>query len=127
MADDTANRRLSFHDAVFLHWERASQPMHVGECMVYDGQFTRAELIGLLEARLHLLPRYRQRVVSVPFGLSYPTWEDDPDFDLGRHVEELTMPAPGDDRVLSRFGGKLFSERLDRDHPLWKLSVHSGA
>ena len=100
--------------------------MHVGECMVYDGQFTRAELIGLLEARLHLLPRYRQRVVSVPFGLSYPTWEDDPDFDLGRHVEELTMPAPGDDRVLSRFGGKLFSERLDRDHPLWKLSVIQG-
>jgi len=126
MANAKLNRRLSFHDAVFLHWERRNQPMHVGECMVYDGHFTRDELLELLDARLHLIPRYRQRVVPSPLGLSYPTWEDDPDFALDRHVEEVTMPAPGDDRVLSRFGGKLFSQRLDRSHPLWKLSVIQG-
>ena len=126
IANDTPNRRLSFHDAVFLHWERRNQPMHVGECMVYEGHFSRDELVELLAARLHLLPRYRQRVVSAPLRLSYPTWEDDPDFDLDRHVEEVTMPAPGDDRVLSTFVGKLFSERLDRDHPLWRVSVIQG-
>ena len=126
IANDTPNRRLSFHDAVFLHWERHNQPMHVGECMVYEGHFSRDELVELLAARLHLLPRYRQRVVSAPLRLSYPTWEDDPDFDLGRHVEEVTMPAPGDDRVLSTFVGQLFSERLDRDHPLWRVSVIQG-
>jgi WS/DGAT/MGAT family acyltransferase len=126
IANDTPNRRLSFHDAVFLHWERRNQPMHVGECMVYEGHFSRDELVELLAARLHLLPRYRQRVVPAPLRLSYPTWEDDSDFDLDRHVEEVTMPAPGDDRVLSTFVGKLFSERLDRDHPLWRVSVIQG-
>jgi len=126
IANDTPNRRLSFHDAVFLHWERRNQPMHVGECMVYEGHFSREELVELLAARLHLLPRYRQRVVNAPLRLSYPTWEDDPDFDLDRHVEEVEMPAPGDDRVLSTFVGKLFSERLDRDHPLWRVSVIHG-
>jgi WS/DGAT/MGAT family acyltransferase len=65
-------------------------------------------------------------VVNAPLRLSYPTWEDDPDFDLDRHVEEVEMPAPGDDRVLSTFVGKLFSERLDRDHPLWRVSVIQG-
>jgi diacylglycerol O-acyltransferase len=124
--NDSLNRRLSFHDAVFLHWERRNQPMHVGECMVYDGHFSRDELVDLVADRLHLIPRYRQRVVPAPLRLSYPTWEDDPDFDLERHVEELEMPAPGDDRTLSSFGGKLFSERLDRDHPLWKISVIQG-
>ncbi len=126
IANDTPNRRLSFHDAVFLHWERRNQPMHVGECMVYEGHFSRDELVELLAARLHLLPRYRQRVVPAPLRLSYPTWEDDSDFDLDRHVEEVTMPAPGDDRVLSTFVGKLFSDRLDRDHPLWRVSVIQG-
>jgi len=119
-------RRLSFHDALFLHWEHSDQPMHVGECMVYDGRFSREEIVQLLAARLHLLPRYRQRIVPVPLSLSYPTWEDDPQFALDRHVDELTLPTPGNDLVLSHAGGKLFSERLDRRHPLWKLTLVKG-
>lgn len=118
--------RLSAHDTVFLSWERPEQPMHVAECMVYDGHITAADMVQMIGERMHLLPRYRQRVVPVPFGLSHPTWEDDPHFDVSRHVAERTLPAPGDDRVLSRVCGELFCRLLDRDHPLWHLTVLHG-
>jgi diacylglycerol O-acyltransferase / wax synthase len=119
-------RRLSAHDSLFLYWEHPEQPMHVAECLVYDGRFTAAELKRMLAERLHLLPRYRQKVVFTPFGLAHPTWEDDPDFDLDNHVEERQLPAPADDRVLSKVGGELFCELLDRRHPLWKATVLQG-
>jgi diacylglycerol O-acyltransferase / wax synthase len=118
--------RLSAHDSVFLYWERPEQPMHVGECMVYRGSITAADMVRMIEERLHLLPRYRQKVVFTPLSLAHPTWEDDPDFDVRNHVDEMTLPAPGDDVVLSEVGGRLFSELLDRSRPLWKLTVLSG-
>lgn len=119
-------RRLSAADSIFLYWEDESQPMHLGECLVYEGKFDRADVLRILAARIHLLPRYRQRVVVPPLRLAHPTWEDDPDFDLGNHVDELTLPAPGDDRVLSEVGGELQSQLLDRDRPLWHVTVMHG-
>ncbi len=65
-------------------------------------------------------------MVFTPFGLAHPTWEDDPDFDLDNHIEERELPAPGDDRLLSRTGGEIFCELLDRRHPLWKATVLQG-
>jgi diacylglycerol O-acyltransferase / wax synthase len=126
MAADALKRRLSSHDAIFLHWERRTQPMHVGECMVYEGRLTAGDIIELLEQRMHLLPRYRQKVAFAPLGLSHPVWVDDPDFDLRHHVEERDLPAPGDDRVLSRVGGEIFGTLLDRDRPLWHITVLHG-
>jgi WS/DGAT/MGAT family acyltransferase len=126
MTQAELNHRLSMHDALFLYWERPTQPMHVGECLVYDGAITKDELIHILSDRMHLLPRYRQKVVFPPFALAHPTWEDDPDFDLQHHVEEMSIQAPGDDRVLSKVGGELFSQLLDRNHPLWKFTVLQG-
>jgi diacylglycerol O-acyltransferase / wax synthase len=122
----TLNRRLSAADSIFLYWEDDSQPMHLGECLVYDGQFDRDDVLRMLRGRMHLLPRYRQRVVVPPLRVAHPTWEDDPDFDLENHVDELTLPPPGDDRVLSEFGGRLMSQRLDRNRPLWHVSVLHG-
>ena len=119
-------RRLTSSDASFLYLEKPRNPMHVGTCNVYDGKLTRDEVVRLLAARMHLLPRYRQKVVFPPLPIAHPTWEDDPDFDLERHVEAAELPAPGDDRVLSRFGGELFAPQLDRNHPLWKLIVLGG-
>jgi WS/DGAT/MGAT family acyltransferase len=120
------NRRLTAHDTVFLHWEHPEQPMHVAECLVYDGRFEAEELIEMLEERLHLLPRYRQKVVFPPLGVVHPTWEDDPHFDVRNHVDTAELPAPGDDRVLSQVGGRLFVELLERDRPLWKATVIHG-
>jgi WS/DGAT/MGAT family acyltransferase len=120
------NRRLTSVDATFLYTEKPTLPMHVGGCMVYEGRLTLDTLIASLEARLHLLPRYRQKVVFPPFGIAHPTWEDDPAFDIRHHAAEITLPAPGDDRALSEAGGRAFAGMLDRDHPLWKLIVVNG-
>jgi WS/DGAT/MGAT family acyltransferase len=126
MTPNGLRRRLSAHDSVFLYWERPEQPMHVGECMVYRGRITAGDMVRMIEERLHLLPRYRQKVVFTPLGFAHPAWEDDPDFDVRNHVDEMTLPAPGDDVVLSEVGGRLFSELIDRSRPLWKLTVLHG-
>jgi len=120
------HRRLTSVDALFLYAEKPTQPMHVGGCLIYEGHVSRDELIRMLQQRMHLLPRYRQKVVFPPFGLAHPTWEDDPDFDIARHVDERTLPEPGDDRALSEAGGDAFAGMLDRDRPLWKLCLLQG-
>jgi WS/DGAT/MGAT family acyltransferase len=120
------SRRLTSTDASFLYLERPTQPGHIGGCTVYEGDVSRAEVIRILEARLHRLPRYRQRVLFPPFGLAHPTWEDDPAFDLGRHVEEVTLPAPGDDLAVSEVGGRAYAGMLDRERPLWRLTLLRG-
>jgi len=126
MSSKALNRRLTTLDATFLYTEKPTQPMHVGGCMVYEGHVSRDVLVDALERRLHLLPRYRQRVVFPPFAMAHPTWEDDAAFDMRNHVEELTLPPPGDDRALSEAGGRAFAGMLDREHPLWKLIVING-
>jgi WS/DGAT/MGAT family acyltransferase len=122
----SVSKRLSSHDSVFLSWERPEQPMHVAECMVYDGPITAADMVRMISERMHLLPTYRRKIVPVPFGIAHPTWEDDPGFDVANHVDELTLPAPGDDRVLSRVCGELYCRLLERDRPLWHLTVLHG-
>ena len=119
-------RRLTSLEASFLYREKSHEPMHIGGCSVYEGQVTRETVLRLLEERLHLLPRYRQKIVCAPFGVAHPSWEDDPQFDLSQHVEEITLPAPGDEQTLSTFGGQLFAQPLDRAHPLWKLILVHG-
>jgi diacylglycerol O-acyltransferase / wax synthase len=120
------NRRLSISDASFLYVEKPNAPMHVGSCLIYDGYVSADALTRVLRERIHLMPRYRQKVVFPPFALAHPTWEDDPDFDVARHVRELTLPAPGDDRVLSEVGGQAYAPPLDRNRPLWQAIVFQG-
>jgi diacylglycerol O-acyltransferase len=119
-------RRLTSHDTVFLHWERPEQPMHVAEIMVYEGRITADDMVAMLEERMHLLPQYRQKIVPAPLGVAHPTWEDDPRFDVRNHVDERDLPAPGDERALSRTCGELFCELLPRDRPVWHLTVLRG-
>jgi diacylglycerol O-acyltransferase len=76
--------------------------------------------VGLVEAKLHLIPRYRQRVRFVPFELGRPVWEDDPHFNLAYHLCHAALPAPGDDAALCRLMARLMSQPLDRNRPLWE-------
>jgi diacylglycerol O-acyltransferase len=126
MTPPALNHRLTTLDATFLYTEKPVQPMHVGGSMLYEGHLSLDVLVRALECRLHLLPRYRQKVVFPPFAAAHPTWEDDPAFDIRHHVTQVTLPAPGDDRALSEVGGAAFAGMLDRDHPLWKLIVVHG-
>ena len=107
-------------------FEKPNEPLHVGSCFLYDGPISKAELTQVLQDRLHRLPRYRQKVVFSPLGIAHPTWQDDPAFDIQQHIEEVDLPASGDDRVLSEFGGKMYAPQLDRNHPLWKMVILRG-
>jgi diacylglycerol O-acyltransferase len=124
-----ANRnRLTGLDASFLHLEHEDQiHMHVASCMVFDGPPpTHDELVAHVEARLHLVPRYRQRLAFVPFGQGRPVWVDDPHFNTRYHVQHHALPPPGSDEQLKHLTGRCFSQRLDRNKPLWELWLVEG-
>jgi WS/DGAT/MGAT family acyltransferase len=113
--------RLSAQDAGFLHIEDSGDAMHIGSVAVFEGpppDF--AEVGALLEAKLSMVPRYRQRVCAVPLHLGGPAWCDDPGFDLGNHFWHAVLPAPGDLPELHRLVGRVMSQPLDRTQPLWE-------
>lgn len=114
------NRFLTPLDATFLYVERPNETMHIGGCMVYEGDFSKEYVLQQLAARMHLLPRYRQRVLFPPFLVSHPVWVDDPAFNLENHVEEVRIPEDADHQVLARAAAEAYSGMLDRNRPLWK-------
>src|SRR5277367_346993 len=115
--------RLSALDSAFLHLENNSTAhMHVASVMVFEGKApTPQELVDHIESRLHLVPRYRQRLAFVPFDQGRPMWTDDPHFNPRYHIRHTALPKPADDVALKRLAGRLFSQRLDRSKPLWEI------
>src|SRR5664279_3415092 len=83
--------RLSWGDTVFLNLEREGMPMNVASVCFFEGELSFEDFFRFIESKLPLVPRYLKRVVGPPFGLGLPTWEYDPDFDLHRHVCEVTL------------------------------------
>src|SRR3954447_20620416 len=119
--------RLSPLDASFLHFEDAASHMHVACAMVFDGDAPAyEELLEHIESRLHLVPRYRQRLAEVPFGQGRPKWVDDDRFDLRYHVRHTALPAPGTEYELQVLCGRVFSQQLRRDRPLWENYLVEG-
>jgi len=115
--------RLTALDSTFLHLEdHSSAHMHVASVMVFDGTApTLQELVDHVLGRLHLVPRYRQRLAYVPFDQGRPVWADDPHFNPYYHIRHTALPHPADDAALKRLAGRLFSQRLDRSKPLWEI------
>ena len=101
--------------------------MHVAACAVFDGQAPPyEEMLEAIESRLHLVPRYRQRLAFVPFNQGRPVWVDDPHFKLTYHVRHTALPRPGGEEQLKRLAGRVFSQALDRRRPLWELWLVEG-
>src|ERR1700750_1783162 len=114
-----ANDRLTGLDASFLHLEDGTSHMHVAAVMTFDGEPPQYDdIVEAIGARLHLVPRYRQKLAFVPFGQGRPRWVDDPHFNLRYHVRLTPLPEPGSEDQLKRLAGRLFSQQLDRDKPL---------
>jgi diacylglycerol O-acyltransferase / wax synthase len=115
--------RLSALDATFLHLEDDSTAhMHVASVMVFEGKApTPAELVDHVLNRLHLVPRYRQRLAFVPLEQGRPVWTDDPHFNPLYHIRHTALPKPADETALKQLAGRLFSHRLDRSKPLWEI------
>ena len=119
--------RLTGLDSSFLHLERDSAHMHVGACAIFEGPApTYDDLIEAIVNRLHLVPRYRQRLAFVPFEQGRPVWVDDPHFNPRYHVRDTALPRPGGEDELKRLAGRVFSQALDRSKPLWELWLVEG-
>ena len=85
--------------------------MHVAGCAIFEGPAPAyEELIEAIESRLHLVPRYRQRLGFVPFGQGRPVWVDDPHFNAAYHVRHTALPKPGTEHQLKRMTGRVFSQ-----------------
>jgi WS/DGAT/MGAT family acyltransferase len=84
------------------------------------------ELLEAIERRLSLVPRYRQRLAFVPFQQGRPKWVDDPHLNLRYHVRATALPSPGGEDQLKALAGRVFSQQLDRDKPLWELWLVDG-
>jgi WS/DGAT/MGAT family acyltransferase len=119
--------RLTGLDASFLHMERAGAHMHVASTIVFQGSApSHEEFRDHIESRLHLVPRFRQKLRSVPFGQGRPVWVDDPFLNLDYHVRRTALPAPGSEEQLRNLAARVFSQQLDRTKPLWELWLVEG-
>ncbi|MFN2538482.1 MAG: wax ester/triacylglycerol synthase family O-acyltransferase [Mycobacteriales bacterium] len=123
--------QLTGLDAAFLAMETSAVFGHVGSVCVLDPTtapepLTLERLTTMIEGRLHLLPPFRRRPVTVPLGLDQPYWIEDPGFDIEYHVRELALPAPGDDKQLAEQAARLHARPLDRSRPLWELYLIHG-
>jgi diacylglycerol O-acyltransferase len=125
MQNHQQSDRLSWGDTVFLHLEREGMPLNVASICVFEGEVSQKDCTQFVESKLPLLPRYYKRVVPAPFGLGLPSWEYDPEFDLQRHVREVTLKH-GTEIEMRAVAAKLFGTVMDRTHPLWDLTMVRG-
>jgi len=119
--------RLSPLDASFLHIEDDVSHMHIASVAIFEGpQPPFADIVSMVEAKLALVPRYRQVVKFVPFELGRPVWVDDPHFNIEYHLRHTALPAPGGEAELRKLVGRVMSQPLDRSKPLWEIWVVEG-
>jgi WS/DGAT/MGAT family acyltransferase len=125
--------RLTFLDSSFLMMETPTSPMHIAACATFEaGPLQTAEdgididkVRSYIASRLHLIPRYRQRLAHTPIG-NHPIWVDDEHFNIDYHVRHSALPKPGDERQLRRLAARLIAQHLDRRKPLWEIWILEG-
>jgi diacylglycerol O-acyltransferase / wax synthase len=119
--------RLSSVDFSFLTNESASSHMHVGGILIFEGPPpSYDDLLDHVRGRLHLVPRFRQKLAHPPVQTGRPFWVDDPNFNLEYHVRHSALPAPGSEEQLRKMAARVFSQQLDRTKPLWELWLVQG-
>ena len=119
--------RLTSIDASFLHQEGAAAHMHIGGVLLFEGpppDFT--DYLDHVRGRLHLVPRYRQKLATPPLETGRPLWIDDPSFNLEYHIRHSALPAPGDEGQLLQLAARINSQPLDRSKPLWESWLIEG-
>jgi WS/DGAT/MGAT family acyltransferase len=121
--------RLSSLDVSFLYVEGRTTPMHVGGLAIFepprDG-FDYDRMVELIQDRISLVPRYRQKIKWVPGNLASPVWVDDSEFDISYHVRRSVLPKPGSEQQLLELVARLQSRHLDRNRPLWEMNIVEG-
>ena len=120
------NRRLTSLDAAFIYLENDKAPMHIGGATFLHGKIEVDAFKKNIESKLHLIPRYRQRIIVPPLNMGHPTWEFDPEFSIDNHIEAITLGKRNSDADCRRTVGRLFEGVMDRDRPLWKIYLIHG-
>jgi len=128
----TPPERLTPLDASFLYLERPAMHMHVAALSIFDpstrpdGRLRFEDVEEVFASRLHLAPRFRHKVRTVPLNLALPVWVEDPHFDLDFHLRRAAVPSPGGRHELTGYVQRILSRPLDRSRPLWELYVLEG-
>lgn len=97
--------------------------MHIGSTSIFEGKLTQRDLVKHIEDRLHLIPRYVQKVVPDPFNIGHPTWEAAEDFDIKNHIFKVEQNKTLNEKELAEIAGKTLTSVMDRNKPLWELYV----
>ena len=119
--------RLSPLDASFLHIEDGVSHMHIASVAIFEGPPPPfADVVAMVDAKLDLVPRYRQKVRFVPFELGRPVWVDDVHFNIEYHLRHTALPSPGGESELRKLVGRVMAQPLDRSKPLWEIWVVEG-
>jgi diacylglycerol O-acyltransferase / wax synthase len=119
--------RLTAVDASFLAQECQNAHMHIGAVMVFEGPPPAFDdFADHVRGRLHLVPRYRQKLAVPPLETGRPLWVDDPTFNLEYHLRHTALPGPGSEDQLRALAARIHSQRLDRTKPLWELWLVQG-
>lgn len=100
--------------------------MHIGSVSLFDGEIPFEDFVAMLDAKMHLLPRYQQVVVPDPFNLGHPTWEHDHNFNIRNHIFKLQIDAPGGEKELIDLAGRIFTPMMERHKPLWDIYLVYG-
>ena len=123
MSQTEINHRLSTLDSTFLYLEKPESPLHIGGTSIFDGQISFDEVVQHIGDRLHLVPRYLQKVVPDPFNLGHPTWESADDFDISNHIFHYKNKKKISQNELMSCAGKVLTGVMDRQKPLWEIHI----
>ncbi|CAB4347531.1 unannotated protein [freshwater metagenome] len=119
--------RLTALDASFLEQEGPTSHMHVGAVAMFENPVPDFDqFLDTIRGRLHLVPRYRQKLALPPMRTGRPVWVDDPSFNIEYHVRRTALPPPGSEEQLLLLTSRLFSQQLDRSKPLWEMWIIEG-
>nr|WHV03911.1 putative wax ester synthase/acyl-CoA:diacylglycerol acyltransferase [uncultured bacterium]WHV03912.1 putative wax ester synthase/acyl-CoA:diacylglycerol acyltransferase [uncultured bacterium]WHW29843.1 Wax ester synthase/acyl-CoA:diacylglycerol acyltransferase [uncultured bacterium]WHW29849.1 wax ester/triacylglycerol synthase family O-acyltransferase [uncultured bacterium] len=123
---DNSIEQISAQDATFLYAESPTSPMHIGSLTIVEGSLNFNDFKAILASKLHLMPKFRKRLLNVPFNLDYPYWVDDPNFDIDLHLERIKLPDPANWKTLRETTASIFSGSLNLRRPLWSVSFIEG-
>ncbi len=123
---DPTVKPISGYDAAFLYSDSPKSPMHIAGLTIIEGSIDFEGFKHNIATKLHQVPKFRQRLVSVPMNLGYPYWADDPNFDLDLHIQRIKLPDPADWETLRDLTASITSTPLDLRRPLWSMTFIEG-
>jgi WS/DGAT/MGAT family acyltransferase len=123
VAPPASSYRLSTQDATFIYGESRNGPLHIGSIGLFEGRMDFNALLGHFEERIHLVPRYRQRLIEVPFNVAHALMEDDPEFSFDNHIFLHELPEGMTEADALGEMMRIYQTPVDRKHPLWELHV----